>query len=196
MFANTQVVNLFPVPVWVHGLEQPDAEAAGTGLRQAIDKAWGREGQPGDGAAWQTPADLQDQAEAAVLVGAVQAAAKGVLDHLTVTQEAFLIAGMQAEIAPPGTTSPARGTAEGAFLSGLYTLQGEGGATVVFHDPRPQGTARPRYAKATEYNARHANLGLQPGTLVLYPAGLRLELPANGGGRERITVGFDITLLE
>lgn len=196
MFADTHVVKLFPVPVWVHGLEPQEAEKIDAGLRKAIDRAWGQTGPAGGGAAWQTPASLQDQAEASDLVAAIQTAAKGVLDHLTVTQEAFLIGGMQAEIAPSGAANPVRSRSDAAYLSGIYALQSDGGAGIMFDDPKPQGVERARYGQATEYNSRHANLTLQTGTLILFPAWLNLTAPANSGAQDRITIGFDITLVE
>ena len=69
-------------------------------------------------------------------------------------------------------------------------------AAVLFQDPKPQAAAKVNYARATEYNSRHANLTLQPGTLVLFPAWQDLSVPANGGGQDRIIVGFDITLVD
>ena len=194
MFLDNKLVNLFPVPLWVHVLKPEDAATVNESLLSALDPL--RATVAGQGETWQTESGLIDDPAYSPLAGFIQQAAQGVLGYLTVQHKSFETVGLRASITPAGGEPPRRDTRSDNFLGGLYFVKAPaGGNTIVFHDPKPQTNSTvPRYVEPNTHNSRNAHIGAQAGALILFPGWLSYSLEKNEGQDERISLSFDILL--
>ena len=192
MFTETRIVNLFPIPIWIHELEPDQAERINRSALQVIEAI--KAETPGLPPHWQTPNDLQNRPEFEELNGVVKTAASGVLNHLQLEYGSFTITGCWANIMPKGSAPHGRHTHPNNYLSGVYYLRvPEGGNTILFHDPKPQtNIIAPRVRAPNEYNSRNGTLVIKPGMLVMFPAWLSHSVPPHQGEGDRISISFNI----
>ena len=119
MFATTNIVNLFPVPLWVHALHPQDAAAVNESLMPAIERERAARPAPAPGETWRTGTTLQDDPAFQPLTGFIRQAAEAVLQHLKAEYDSFLITGLWADVTPPGG-APHRAPAHpDNYLSGI-----------------------------------------------------------------------------
>ena len=80
------------------------------------------------------------------------------------------------------------------YLSGVYYVRTHPGAnTINFHDPRNQtGIIRPPVVELTAENTDQVVVGVQNGTLLIFPAYLQHSVDANLSEQERVSVSFNI----
>ena len=128
-----------------------------------------------------------------VLVACVHRVVPGILRFLRIGYDAFQI-----------TACRATGLAGGAahkihqhpnnFLSGVYYIQTYPGAdTIYFHDPRNQtGIIRLPVVELTAENTDQVVVGVQNGTLLIFPSYLQHSVDNNRSERERVSVSFNI----
>ena len=123
MFTESSIVNIFPIPVWVHRLGAEQAESVNRSALALIDTI--KAGQPAvaPGRHWQTPNDLQKRPEMDELNGYVATATGAILDHLKIEYGSFLITGCWANIMPKGSPPRPSHTHPNNFLSGVYYVQ-------------------------------------------------------------------------
>ncbi len=194
MFAETSIVNPFPIPVWVHKVVPEQAARINEAALRVVEEV--RAGMPAMAPSqqWQTPNDLQTRPEFEELNGLVEVATRSVLQHLGVEYGSFLITGCWANILPKGSQPHRRHTHPNNYLSGVYYVQvPAGGDSIVFHDPKPQSNViSPRVAKPTAYNSRQATLPVQEGMMIMFPSWLDHSVPAHEGDRDRVSVSFNI----
>lgn len=198
MFADTRVVNVFPIPVWTHKLAEDQAERVNRSAFKVIDRARSELPDLPPNQSWQTPNDLQDRPELEEFIGLVKLAARGVLGHLRVEFGSFTVTGCWANIMPRGSMPHNRHTHPNNYLSGVYYVQvPAGGNSILFHDPKPQtNIISPRVAAPNEYNTRNATLPVQPGLLIMFPAWLAHSVPPHDGETDRISISFNIMFTE
>ncbi|MDJ0935301.1 MAG: 2OG-Fe(II) oxygenase family protein [Kiloniellales bacterium] len=192
MFTETRLVNLFPIPIWVHQLAPEPSERINRSASQVIEGFRAElSGQP---LQWQTPNDLQTRPEFEELNGVIKTATSGILKHLQVEYGSFVITGCWANILSTGSPIHPRHTHPNNYLSGVYYVQvPAGGDTIMFHDPKPQtNIISPRVAAPNEYNSRNGTLMIQEGMLVMFPAWLAHSVPAPRGEGDRISISFNI----
>ena len=192
MFAKTNIVNLFPVPLWAHALHPEDAAAVNQSLMPAVERE--RAAQPAPGEPWQTGVTLQEDPAFQPLTGFIRQAAEAVLQHLKAEYDSFLITALWADVTPPGGTPRRTPAQPDSYLSGIYCAQAPlGGSGLVFHDPKTQtDMIEPTFSEPNAHNSRNAHIEMQSGALILFPAWLPYVVDRNGGESERITVGFTI----
>lgn len=66
---------------------------------------------------------------------------------------------------------------------------------IGFHDPKPQTNSMvPQYNEPNQHNSRNAQIEVQTGALILFPAWLSYSVDQNQGAEARISVSFDIML--
>lgn len=100
MFADTKLVNLFPVPLWLHVLQPADAEAVNQGILGALAQRGAMDAAGSE--TWLSEGDLSGDPGFQPLAGFVNGAAQGVLGHLSVRFESFQVNGLKAAITPAG----------------------------------------------------------------------------------------------
>ena len=194
MFADTRLVNLFPVPLWVHALNPEDAAGVNETVLAAVERMRAAKPALGPNESWQTDNDLQNDPAFAGLAGFVREATEGVLGYLGVRNESFLITGLWANVTPAGGAPHRSHTHPNNFLSGVYYVKTPpGGNTIVFHDPKPQtNIMAPQFAEPNPHNSRNAHIDVQAGALILFPAWLPHSVEQNTGEGERISISFNI----
>jgi uncharacterized protein (TIGR02466 family) len=194
MFADTKLVNLFPVPLWVHALNPEDAASVNESALAAIPRL--RAAKPGlePGEAWQTDNSLQDDPAFSVLSDFIHEATEGVLGYLEVDYESFLITGLWVNVTPAGGTSHRSHTHPNNFLSGVYYVKTPaGGNTIIFSDPKPQtNIIAPAFAERNAHNSRNAQIDVESGALILFPAWLPHSVNPNNGDSDRVSISFNI----
>ena len=192
MFTETRLVNLFPIPIWVHQLAPEQSESINRSALQTIEGFRAElSGQP---LQWQTPNDLQKRPDFEELNGVIKTATSGILKHLQVEYGSFMITGCWANILSTGSPLHRRHTHPNNYLSGVYYVQvPAGGDAIMFHDPKPQtNIIAPRVAAMNEYNSRNGTLKIQPGMLIMFPSWLAHSVPAPQGEGDRISISFNI----
>ena len=174
MFTETSIVNIFPIPVWVHMLGDDAAESVNQSALGLIDRLKAEQPEIAPGRHWQTANDLQNQPELEALNGHVGTATSAILEHLNVEHGGFLITGCWANVMPKGSPPHSSHSHPNNYLSGVYYVRTPGGGdSVVFHDPKAQtNIIAPRVKQPNEHNSRNATLAVQAGTLIMFPAWL------------------------
>lgn len=194
MFAETRIVNPFPIPVWVHRLVPEQAARINETVLQALEQIRAETPAMAPNQQWQTPNDLQDRPDFAPLNELFKEATSGALKQLGVEYGSFTITGCWVNIMPKGSQSHPRHTHPNNYLSGVYYVQvPTGGDSIVFHDPKPQtNVITPRVATPNAYNARQATLPIQEGVMAMFPSWLAHSVPPHQGEKDRISVSFNI----
>ncbi len=192
MFADTRLVNLFPVPLWLHAFQPSDAETVNQGILGTLEQM----GAMASAETWVSGSDLTGNPGFAPLAGFVHGAAQGVLGHLSVRYESFQVNGLKAVVTPAGGAPHKVDTRQNNILSGLYYVKApEGGNEVTFHDPKPQtNSIMPQYNEPNPHNSRNADIQVQAGALILFPAWLSYSVDQNRGSESRVSISFDIML--
>lgn len=194
MFAQTSIINPFPIPVWIHLVEAEQAARINEAALKLVAEAKAAMPPMQPTQQWQTPNDLQTRPELEELNGLVEVATRGILTQLGVEYGSFMITGCWANILPKGSQPHPRHTHPNNYLSGVYYVQvPKGGEGIVFHDPKPQtNVIAPRVGKPNAFNSRRATLPVQPGMLIMFPSWLAHSVPGHDGERERVSVSFNV----
>ena len=198
MFQGKNIVHVFPCPIWVHQLQPEVVERINGKAQDLIESIRATTPNLEPGQAWQTPHDLQDRAELEELMDCAKAATRGVLDHLRVQYDSFVITGCWANMKPKGSNPHPMHTHANNFLSGVYYVRApKGGDSIVFTDPRPQTSIiSPQVSERNEYNSRLATLGVETGVLIMFPSWLGHSVESNQGEEERISISFNVMFTE
>ena len=190
---ETRVLPLFPTFTWLLRLE----EAVRTPINEQIMR---RLGDLQSAKPFQQPGQLQqthqrmheDEAFAG-LIPHIISATQGALEFLKVKYRSFEITGCWANIAGPGLGHKEHSHPNN-YLSGVYYVSvPPGGDAITFHDPRIQPSIfMPPTRELNTENAGKMNIGVKPGTLLLFPAWLHHSVPANRSSQSRVSVAFNI----
>jgi len=194
MFTESSIVNLFPIPVWVHMLGDEQAASVNRSALDLIEVLKAEQSDFTPGVSWQSPNDLQKRPELDELNGHVGTATSAILEHLKVEYGDFLITGCWANVMPKGASPQGSHSHPNNYLSGVYYVQApEGGDSIVFHDPKAQtNIIAPRVKQPNEHNSRNATLAVRAGTLIMFPAWLPHSVGANDGEVDRISISFNV----
>jgi uncharacterized protein (TIGR02466 family) len=120
----------------------------------------------------------------------LEMAARGVARHLQVEHYPMMITGCWANINPPGAYHPTHNHPNN-YLSGVYYVAvPASGSRIQFQDPRPL-MIMPRPREFTRLTANAADAQSKEGRLLIFPAWLRHNVPANDGQTERISISFN-----
>ena len=189
----SDVIPMFPTLVWkirlAAGLRTTIADRTLALLaeeRRALPRLAAGEG-------WQSERALHERAALAELVDCIGEAARGVLRFLRIGQQTMVITGCWANVLAPGAAHRMHSHPNN-FLSGVYYLRTAAGAdTINFHDPRPQaGVIRPPVQALTAENTDQVVVGVEDGTLLLFPAYLAHSVDANASAEERVSISFNL----
>jgi uncharacterized protein (TIGR02466 family) len=193
IFADLQVKDLFPTPIWVADLDADLARRLNADLRTAIDELIAPRPQIPVGSTWQTTPMLQLHPRFAEFTALVRRAGEAALDFLDVKHKEFEITGLWANINPTGGLNSPH-THPNNFLSGVYYVElPEDAGQIVFSDPRPQAAGiLPPVKKWNKYVGNEIKLDVKPGRMVMFPAWLVHSVPVNRSPQERVSISFNI----
>jgi len=191
MIEKQEVQELFPTTIWMVDLRPPEAAVLNAMLKAEIEKIISPRPKVPAGSNWQTPQDLHTRPAFADFVKLVEMAARGVARHLQVDQYPMMITGCWANINPPGAYHPTHNHPNN-YLSGVYYVAvPAAGSRIQFQDPRPM-MVMPRPRQFTRITANAADAESKEGRMLIFPAWLRHNVPANDGQTERISISFNL----
>lgn len=188
---KTDAVTLFPTFVWRTRLAPETAEPVNRNLMALLDQLLeGRELAAGE--KLQTEQKLHLRPEMSVLVEIANGAVTSILEFLKVEHAGFSITGCWANVGAPGSPHKMHSHPNN-FLSGVYYVRApEGGNSISFHDPRPQpAIIAPPRSEMGPANAAKADLKVEAGDLVIFPAWLFHSVPINRSRENRVSVAFN-----
>ena len=143
------------------------------------------------GSNWQTPQDLHKRPAFAEFVQLVETAARGVARFLQVDQYPMVVTGCWANVNPPGAYHPTHHHPNN-YLSGVYYVAvPPAGSRIQFQDPRPS-MIMPRPRQYSRLTANGADAQSKEGRLLIFPAWVKHNVPANDGTTERISISFNL----
>jgi len=188
---KTDAVTLFPTFVWRTRLAPVTSEPLNRELQDLLDKLLGGR-ELSFGEKLQTEQTLHLRPEMSVLVELASGAVESILDFLKVEHAGFAITGCWANVGAPGSPHKMHSHPNN-FLSGVYYVRApEGGNAISFHDPRPQpAIIAPPRTEMGPANAAKADLKVEEGDLVIFPAWLFHSVPINRGHENRVSVAFN-----
>ena len=195
VFADTQMLQLFPTCVWQHDLKPEDFEPINRRILPTIRELIKRQETSKQGLTWQTHHDLHHRDEFEGLIVFARKAARGVLDLLQVDYTDFQITGCWANVNPPQSGHRSH-THPNNYLSGVYYVQvPETADGLVFHEPRAQSLViSPKVKKLTYLTGSEANLDVREGRLFIFPSWLGHSVAMTRAAGDRISVSFNIML--
>lgn len=184
---------MFPTLVWKVQLKAGPREAISAKILALLEELRREGPELAAGQGWQSERTLHERDEFREFITCVESVAKGILRFLRVGYDAIEITGCWANVL-------ARGAAHGThchpnnFLSGVYYVRTHPGAdTINFHDPRIQtGIIRPPVVELTADNTDQVVVGVENGTLLIFPSYLQHSVDTNRSEQERISISFNI----
>jgi len=189
--ATTVAQPLFPVTVFAHTVDQPDA------LNRKLEKRVRAiaEAHPlwmGKASPWQCAPDLHTQPGFRPLVDAVDEGMRAVVSAMQYDVEGWSITGMWANWLHPGEVHPPHSHPNNAW-SGVYYIRSnaeEEAPITFFHPARAADVLRPRVKGWTVGNATTWQMPATEGTMYLFPAWLMHWVPPVRA--DRISVAFNL----
>lgn len=195
VFANAQLLQLFPSCVWLHDVKPEVYEPLNQRLLPIIDTLIDQQPLSERGETWQTHHDLHQRDDFSDFVALARKAARGALEHLQVDYGDFQITGCWANVNPPQSTHRPH-CHPNNFLSGVYYAQvPKKGDGLVFHEPRPQALVlSPKVKKLSVFTGSEANLDVQEGRLIVFPSWLQHSVVKTRASGNRVSISFNIML--
>ena len=144
---------------------------------------------------WQTrSANLHKQKEFKKFVELVISTSKEILDELKYDVEDIVITDMWATVLKSEEHHPAH-THSNNFLSGVYYLHSDQGASIMFQDPRPAaGVIVPRKKESTVANASLLSYASKQNRAMFFPSWLPHWVKHNKSKNKRISISWNIQL--
>lgn len=191
MFADTQISNLFPTPLWI--LDLADPVPMNAALTRAIADLLTPRPQVPIGTSLQTDPVLHTLPAFADFAKATAEAVNAALASMHVKHAGWGFSGMWANINPTGAKNTPH-THPNNFLSGVYYVVTPGtSGRIQFQDPRPQaGVMMPPTAQPSPYVSNEVTVEAKPGRFVLFPGWLVHGVPTNTTEQDRISISFNV----
>jgi len=142
---------------------------------------------------WQTKsADLHNQKEFKEFAELVISTSKDILNELKYDVEDVVITDMWATVLKSGENHPAH-THSNNFLSGVYYLHSDQGASIMFQDPRPAaGVILPRIKETIIANASLLSYTSKQNRAIIFPSWLPHYVKPNKSKNKRISIAWNI----
>ena len=144
---------------------------------------------------WQTKsADLHKQKEFKEFAELVISTSKDILNELKYDVEDVVITDMWATVLKSGENHPAH-THSNNFLSGVYYLHSDQGASIMFRDPRPAADViLPRIKETIIANASLLSYTSKQNRAIFFPSWLPHYVKPNKSKNKRISISWNIQL--
>lgn len=193
MFSETNALTLFPTFLWQHRLDDATRERVNGAIRAKLSELVEKNASTSAEKVMQTVQDLHTLPEFAEFASLVLTAARGVTDFLRVGEEGIEITSCWANINPSGASNPPH-THPNNYLGGVYYVDvPENAGRIIFEDPRPQANVvSPRVTQSTAENSGRAEVAVEEGVLLLFPAWLVHHVPPNPANRNRISISYNL----
>ena len=142
---------------------------------------------------WQTKsADLHKKKDFKEFAELVISTSKDILNKLKYDVEDVVITDMWANVLKSAEHHPAH-THSNNFLSGVYYLHSDRGASIIFHDPRPAADVIvPRKKETTVDNSSLLSWASKQNRAVIFPSWLPHWVEQNKSKNNRISIAWNI----
>ena len=142
---------------------------------------------------WQTKsADLHKKKQFEHFAGLVIKTGKDICNTLGYDVEDLIITDMWANVLKNTEYHPMH-THSNNFLSGTYYLQSDQGASIVFHDPRPQADVIvPRKKEKNTLNSSLLSYASKTNRAIFFPAWLPHWVQQNKSNNKRISIAWNM----
>ena len=163
-----------------------------TAMKQYISNLWTNRDYDVN---WQTKsADLHKKKEFKEFAKLVISTSKEILDELKYDVEDIVITDMWATVLKSGENHPAH-THSNNFLSGVYYLHSDQGASIMFRDPRPAADViLPKIKETTITNANLLSYASKQNRAIFFPSWLPHFVKPNKSTANRISIAWNIQL--
>jgi uncharacterized protein (TIGR02466 family) len=190
---ESRVLPLFPTFAWYVRLNRQTREPINQAIMARLEEMMAAKPTRQAGQLLQTDQRMHEDPAFAGLLPHIFSATQGALAFMKVRYQSFQITGCWANVAEAGLSHKEH-CHPNNYLSGVYYVAApEGGDAITFHDPRPQPNIfMPPTHELTNENAGKMNIGIKPGTLVLFPAWLNHSVPPNRSNDLRVSVAFNL----
>lgn len=194
MFASSQMMPLFAVPVWAQVLEDDIAQTMNAHLLEQVEVQKAALPQGADiSDGWQTRTDLHTLDEFSGMTEMIGAASKRVLEMLKVAPTPYEITGCWLNIKPRGTGHPLH-SHQNNYLSGVYYVKAPDGAdSISFHDTRVERQVIvPRYEEENQLTSTTVHVPVKSGVLIMFPSWLQHSVRPNPTEETRVSLAFNV----
>ena len=141
---------------------------------------------------WQTEPDLHIHTLFKPFVDKIIETNKELIKILNYTVEDIKISDMWANILRPGESHPVHSHANN-FLSGVYYLQSDESASIMFNDPRPASAViLPRIKETSKENTNLLGYVSTQNRVIIFPSWLQHWVPVNKSTNNRISISWNI----
>ena len=146
---------------------------------------------------WQTSPDLDKEDPSGAFswfAKDISKAAFNIFDTLDYNVDEIEITGMWGNVLRPGEVHQSH-THSNNFLSGVYYLHSDQGASIMFHDPRPAADVIvPRKKETTIANASLLSYASKQNRAMIFPSWLPHWVQQNKSKNKRISIAWNIQL--
>jgi uncharacterized protein (TIGR02466 family) len=197
MFQAKKALSLFPTTLWLFQIPPEVHERSNRDVKRKLDEIIEASSDENHEGGWQTEHDLHTLPEMRELTTHFMTAVEEVLDAITTKHRNVKITGCWANIGPPGSAHDSH-MHPNNFLSAVYYVSVPPGAhRITFWDPRHQTRIlAPPVEETNVTNSEYANIQVQEGMLILFPAWLVHSVPVNDGTDTRISISFNINFTD
>ena len=191
MFEKLSVQELFPTPLWICDLTEAHHRRLNADLKARIEALIEPRPAIELGSTWQTDPILHQLPQFADFIAIVEGAARGAFDFLGLSYDAFEITGCWANVNPQSGLNSSHNHPNN-YLSGVYYVAVPPvGSRIQFQDPRPS-MIMPKPRQYSRLTANGADAQSKEGRLLIFPAWVKHNVPANDGTTERISISFNL----
>ncbi|MEO1192669.1 MAG: 2OG-Fe(II) oxygenase family protein [Pseudomonadota bacterium] len=195
--SSLETLQVFPTLIHVYDLEPVRAEPLNQAIGALVDKLFDPPPNTMPGQNLSTHHDLHRYPEMAPLLEVYAAGIEQTIAKLKVQHEGWAITGCWANVNRPGVSHVAHNHPNNWLAAVYYVRAPDGGNAITFHEPRQQSfPIRPIVARHAAVNASAHPVPVKPGRLVVFPAWLYHSVPANQGRSDRMSVAFNMMLLD
>lgn len=194
MFAETDVIPLFPTFVWTFDLDPKVSAKINSRILKRVEHVLPRLSTPKpDSYPYQSEPNLHEHKDFKDLAGIIVTACESLCQDMQVVHDGLDITGLWVNIAKPGEIHKQHNHPNNYFSAVYYVDIPDGAGSITFYDPRPQnGVIVPHVRSVTPSTANFATIKAVPGQLLIFPSWLQHEVGLNKGQGVRVSVATNL----
>ncbi|GAB5468013.1 MAG: hypothetical protein Kilf2KO_10430 [Rhodospirillales bacterium] len=195
--ATLEALKLFPTLIHTYDLDPAQAAPLNDAIAGLVHGLFDPPPNVMPGQNLSTHHDLHRYPGMAPLLEVYAAGIEQTIEKMKVQHEGWAITGCWANVNRPGVAHVAHNHPNNWLAAVYYVRAPDGGNAITFHEPRQQSfPIRPIVERHTAANVSAHPVQVKPGRLVVFPAWLYHSVPANEGREERMSIAFNMMLLD
>ncbi len=190
-------LQIFPTFLFTYDLDPAQAEPLNAAISKLVWDLLDLPPNPMPGQNINTHHDLHKRPGMEPLLEVYSAAIEQTIEKLKVQHQGWAITGCWANINKPGISHVAHNHPNNWLAAVYYVKAPKSANAITFHEPRQQNfPIRPNAERPAASNVSSYPFQVQSGRLVVFPAWLYHSVPANEGKEERMSIAFNMMLLD